>query len=143
MPGKRLREAKQNRIQASNSSNVTRDQNTQIDNKPSDVSNNSSEVVSFDSSGLISSDQNLLFCSSSIRRAPSMNYELSYCPPTVFSALFTNGQILGILSCGGLLKVSPPACSDIPSTLHPTLAQSTTPIQPALIGSHFPRCATI
>jgi hypothetical protein len=146
MLGKRLREAKQNGSQAN--SFAIKDQNTRHDNRQSDASATSPECVSFDSSGLISfsgscitlasSNQNLSLCSF-ICPAPSMSYELPYSPPTVFSALYANGQILGILSCGGLPTISPPASSDIPSTLHPTFAQVTTPHYTGVDRFPFPR----
>ncbi|PQE27591.1 Aryl-alcohol dehydrogenase protein [Rutstroemia sp. NJR-2017a BBW] len=144
---KRLREAKQNGSQR-NSLDAIEHQNARHGNRQSDASDASPEFVSFDSSGLISfpgscitlasPSQNMLLFSS-VSQAPSMSYELPYSPPTVFSALFTNGEILGILSCGDLPKISPPASSDVPLTLHPTLAQLTTPHSTGVDRFPFPR----
>jgi hypothetical protein len=66
--------------------------------------------------------QSFSFSPTSIRQSCSLSYELPY-PPTVFSALYINGEILGLSMCESIPSRSPPVSSDVPVPLRPTTTQ--------------------
>ncbi|OQV03753.1 hypothetical protein CLAIMM_08756 [Cladophialophora immunda] len=61
----------------------------------------------------------------------TLNYEL--CPlPTVFSALYINGAVLGLRSCSAVPALSSPASPNVPLSLQPTTTQLLTIHQPGI-----------
>ncbi|KAF2816722.1 uncharacterized protein BDZ99DRAFT_456538, partial [Mytilinidion resinicola] len=73
----------------------------------------------------LDSSQISLLYSHSIQQTPNLSYELPY-SLNVFSALFINGQILG-LRCGTIVpSKSPPASPETPFPLRPTATQLST-----------------
>ena len=88
-----------------------------------------------------SSSRGLLFSPPSIGQSCSLSYELPYLP-TVFSALYINGEILGLSMCESIPSRSMPVSSDVPVPLRPTTLNCLPYIQLGLTGSRFLRCET-
>ncbi len=74
----------------------------------------------------------------SIGQTPTLSYELPY-SPTVMTALYINGQVLGLMCMGSVKTVSLPAPPSVPLPLHPTQAQLVTTHTPAIDRFPFPR----
>ncbi|KIW83731.1 hypothetical protein Z517_02977 [Fonsecaea pedrosoi CBS 271.37] len=69
--------------------------------------------------------------SSIAAQTTNLSYEIRP-SPTVFSALFINGMILGLKACSAVPALSPPASSTVPLSLQPTPTQLLTIHQPGI-----------
>ena len=129
--GKRLREAKKITKQTlqdpgvQNSHNKKADDhcNWALDAVPQLNSPGTLDLIPYSGNATVpSSSSSLSFSPASIGQTCSLSYELPY-PPTVFSALYVNGEILGLSMCESIPSRSMPVSPDVPVPLRPTTTQ--------------------
>jgi Domain of unknown function (DUF3425) len=126
--GKRLREAKTNTSLTPCDSIIRRTQ-TQVNHHGFRWSEAVDPFLAGDAIDMASCSETAIVATTSppqsapccfcLDRGPTLSYELSF-PPTIFSALFFNGQILGITTCTLVPAKSPPVSDDVPPPLRPT-----------------------
>lgn len=117
-PGTRLREART----SANETRVDDHCHSVLQSTFSSTSLNAFDLTAENLTRFVSLSPSSPSYFSSIRQAPNLSYELPY-QLTVFSALFINGEVLGLSSCTSVPAKSLPASSNVPLPLHPTPSQ--------------------
>jgi hypothetical protein len=145
--GKRLREAKKSAKQTFQGPEMERSHDTKVDHHCHCASQATPQLNSPDSFSLIpypsgvtvpSPSRSLSFSPARVGQSSSPSYELPY-PPTVFSALYINGEILGLSICVSIPSKSMPVSSDVPVPLRPTTTQLLTVHSTGIDRFPFPK----
>lgn len=86
----------------------------------------------------LTSQQSPSICYCYMAQAPTLSHELPF-QPTVFTALYINGRILGLSCCTIIPARSLPVSSDVPLPLQPTPTQLLTIHSPGIDRFPFPK----